>query len=99
MLPPRPFVLPGPLGWMCNLLGIAYVIVTTVLFLFPPTLPVTGSNMSTSSSSTIPSLASCSSLLPLLFAYWLPQHVVPPTLLFPGRIPPLRYPPTQPTTR
>lgn len=48
MLPPRPFVLPGPLGWMCNLLGIAYVIVTTVLFLFPPTLPVTGSNMSTS---------------------------------------------------
>ena len=50
MLPPRPFVLPGPLGWMCNLLGIAYVIVTTVLFLFPPDLPVTGSNMSTSSS-------------------------------------------------
>ena len=46
MLPPRPFVLPGPLGWMCNLLGIAYVIVTTVLFLFPPTLPVSGSNMS-----------------------------------------------------
>lgn len=26
-------------------LGIAYVIVTTVLFLFPPELPVTGSNM------------------------------------------------------
>ena len=47
MLPPRPFVLPGPLGWMCNLLGIAYVILTTVLFLFPPDLPVTGSNMST----------------------------------------------------
>lgn len=47
MLPPRPFVLPGPMGWICNLLGIAYVIVTTVLFLFPPTLPVTGSNMST----------------------------------------------------
>ena len=48
MLPPRPFILPGPLGWMCNLLGIAYVIVTTVLFLFPPDLPVTGSNMSMS---------------------------------------------------
>ena len=65
MLPPRPFVLPGPLGWFCNLvglfplrssillvltilqqLGIVYVIVTTVLFLFPPDLPVTGSNMS-----------------------------------------------------
>ncbi|KAL6713681.1 hypothetical protein ACLMJK_009146 [Lecanora helva] len=44
-LPPRPFVLPGPLGWFCNLLGIAYVIVTTVLFLFPPELPVSGSNM------------------------------------------------------
>ena len=27
-------------------LGIIYVIVTTVLFLFPPELPVTGSNMS-----------------------------------------------------
>ena len=48
MLPQRPFVLPGLLGWSCNLLGIAYVIVTTVLFLFPPDLPVTGSNMSTS---------------------------------------------------
>ena len=46
MLPPRAFVLPGVLGWMCNLLGIAYVIVTTVLFLFPPALPVSGSNMS-----------------------------------------------------
>ena len=53
MLPPRPFVLPGPLGWICNLLGIAYVIVTTVLFLFPPTLPVTGSNMSASSISSL----------------------------------------------
>ena len=28
--------------------GIAYVIVTTVLFLFPPELPATGSNMSKS---------------------------------------------------
>ena len=45
MLPPRPFVLPGPLGWICNLIGICYVIVTTVLFLFPPDLPVTGNNM------------------------------------------------------
>ena len=33
-------------GWTSKL-GIAYVIVTTVLFLFPPELPVTGSNMST----------------------------------------------------
>jgi hypothetical protein len=30
-------------------IGIAYVIITTVLFLFPPELPVTGSNMSKSS--------------------------------------------------
>ncbi|KAL8747173.1 MAG: hypothetical protein Q9190_000913 [Brigantiaea leucoxantha] len=45
MLPPRPFVLPTPVGWAANLIGIAYVIVTTVLFVFPPELPVTGSNM------------------------------------------------------
>ncbi|KAF1942893.1 amino acid transporter [Clathrospora elynae] len=45
MLGPRPFVLPGPLGWAANLLGIAYTIVTTVLFLFPPELPVSSSNM------------------------------------------------------
>lgn len=45
-LPPRPFVLPSILGWIANLVGLAYVIVTTVLFLFPPELPVTGSNMS-----------------------------------------------------
>jgi len=46
MLPAsRPFKLPGPWGWVANLIGLAYVIVTTVLFLFPPDLPVTGSNM------------------------------------------------------
>ncbi|KAI4089440.1 MAG: hypothetical protein L6R37_008041 [Teloschistes peruensis] len=45
MLGPRPFVLPVLFGWFANLLGIAYVIATTVLFLFPPELPVTGSNM------------------------------------------------------
>ncbi|EPE32742.1 hypothetical protein GLAREA_07876 [Glarea lozoyensis ATCC 20868] len=41
----RPFRLPSWLGWIANLIGLAYVIVTTVLFLFPPELPVTGSNM------------------------------------------------------
>nr|POE86611.1 choline transport protein [Quercus suber] len=41
----RPFVLPGWFAWFANLLGIAYVILTTVLFVFPPDLPVTGSNM------------------------------------------------------
>lgn len=45
-LPPRAFVLPSAFAWFANLLGIAYVIVTTVLFVFPPELPVTGSNMS-----------------------------------------------------
>ncbi|KAL8724649.1 MAG: hypothetical protein Q9181_006734 [Wetmoreana brouardii] len=45
MLGQRPFVLPEAFAWFANLLGIAYVIVTTVLFLFPPELPVTGSNM------------------------------------------------------
>ena len=46
MLPPtRSFKMPEPLAWFANLLGIAYVILTTVLFVFPPALPVTGSNM------------------------------------------------------
>lgn len=47
MLPAsRPFKLGGLVGWTANLIGLSYVIVTTVLFLFPPDLPVTGSNMS-----------------------------------------------------
>ena len=41
----RPFKLPSIVGWAANLLGIAYVIVTTVLFLFPPELPTTAGNM------------------------------------------------------
>ncbi len=46
MLPKnRAFKMPEPLAWFANLLGIAYVILTTVLFVFPPELPVTGSNM------------------------------------------------------
>ncbi|KAK4991607.1 hypothetical protein LTR66_006489 [Elasticomyces elasticus] len=46
MLPAaRAFVLPEWFGWTANLVGIAYVVVTTVLFLFPPALPVTGSSM------------------------------------------------------
>ncbi|KAK5163072.1 hypothetical protein LTR04_002782 [Oleoguttula sp. CCFEE 6159] len=45
-LPPnRAFILPEWFAWPANLIGIAYVIVTTVLFLFPPALPVTGENM------------------------------------------------------
>ncbi|KAF1914677.1 amino acid/polyamine transporter I [Ampelomyces quisqualis] len=45
MLPQRAFALPNAVGWAVNLLGLAYTIVTTVLFLFPPELPVTTSNM------------------------------------------------------
>jgi len=46
MLPPtRPFKLPEWFAWIANLVGIAYVIITTVLFVFPPELPVTGNNM------------------------------------------------------
>ena len=46
MLPAtRAFILPEWFAWFANLLGIAYVILTTVLFVFPPDLPVTGSNM------------------------------------------------------
>ena len=46
MLPStRAFKMPEPLAWFANLLGVAYVILTTVLFVFPPALPVTGSSM------------------------------------------------------
>jgi choline transport protein len=46
MLPAtRAFRLPEPLGWMFNLVGIAYTVVTTVLFLFLPEQPVTGESM------------------------------------------------------
>ena len=46
MLPAsRPFVLPEWFAWTANIMGVAYVILTTVLFVFPPELPVTGSSM------------------------------------------------------
>ncbi|KAH7128472.1 GABA permease gaba [Dendryphion nanum] len=44
-LPPRSFVMPNMIAWFANILGIVYVVITTVLFLFPPVLPVSGSNM------------------------------------------------------
>ncbi|OTA56653.1 GABA permease gaba [Hypoxylon sp. EC38] len=46
MLPPnRAFKLSGPVGWTMNLVGIAWTILTTVLFVFPPEIPVTSENM------------------------------------------------------
>jgi amino acid transporter len=46
MLPPsRAFILPEWFAWIANIIGICYVILTTVLFLFPPELPVNGMNM------------------------------------------------------
>ncbi|KAM0105835.1 hypothetical protein ACP6JB_008564 [Aspergillus fumigatus] len=45
MLPERPFVLPNIVGWIANAVSLVYISVTTVLFLFPPDLPVSGSSM------------------------------------------------------
>lgn len=46
MLPvDRAFKLPAPLGWLANLVGIAWTLLTTVLFMFPPKTPVTPGNM------------------------------------------------------
>lgn len=40
-----PFQMWPPLGWAVNLLGVTYALITSVLFLFPPTIPVDISNM------------------------------------------------------
>ncbi|KAH8901610.1 gaba permease [Thozetella sp. PMI_491] len=46
MLPAnRSFKLEGPLGWTLNLVGIAWTLVTSVLFVFPPEIDVTANNM------------------------------------------------------
>lgn len=46
MLPEsRPFKLTGVTGWIINLVGIAWTLLTTVLFLFPPAFPTTPDNM------------------------------------------------------
>ena len=44
-LPERAFVLPDWLGWTANIIGLVYTIVTSILFLFPPALPVDGTTM------------------------------------------------------
>ncbi|CAK7206124.1 hypothetical protein SEUCBS139899_008908 [Sporothrix eucalyptigena] len=46
MLPEsRPFKLNNFFGWTVNIVGIAWTLLTTVLFLFPPEMPVTPTNM------------------------------------------------------
>ncbi|KAG5953068.1 hypothetical protein E4U53_007037 [Claviceps sorghi] len=46
MLPEnRPFRIPGAWGWVVNIIGILWTAVTTVLFVFPPQIPVTASSM------------------------------------------------------
>lgn len=45
-LPPtRAFILPTWFAWIANIIGLVYILVTTVLFFFPPELPVTSNNM------------------------------------------------------
>lgn len=44
-LPERSWTLSPLLGWTMNLVGLGYTILTTVLFLFPPELPVDASSM------------------------------------------------------
>jgi amino acid transporter len=41
----RDFKLPGIMGWICNLIGLGFVVGCTVLFILPPQLPVTRENM------------------------------------------------------
>lgn len=45
ILPRGQFRMPDWLGIAANVIGLAFVVLTTILFLFPPELPVTGTNM------------------------------------------------------
>ncbi|KAH6608253.1 amino acid permease [Trichoderma cornu-damae] len=44
-LPERKWVLPSWFGWTADIISLSYIALTTVLFVFPPVVPVTGSNM------------------------------------------------------
>ena len=41
----RSFVLPTTFAWFANILGVIYVTITTILFLFPPNLPTNAESM------------------------------------------------------
>ncbi|PCH02147.1 Amino acid/polyamine transporter I [Penicillium occitanis (nom. inval.)] len=45
MIKDSPWKMPEPLAWTCNIISLIYIILTTVLFLFPPELPVTPESM------------------------------------------------------
>ena len=44
-LPPREYALTQTFVWLANLIGIFYVILTNMLFLLPPKIPVNAANM------------------------------------------------------
>ncbi|KAE8165088.1 amino acid/polyamine transporter I [Aspergillus tamarii] len=44
-LPDRKFQIPNAIGWVIDIISLSYIALTTVLFLFPPSRPVTGSSM------------------------------------------------------
>ncbi|OQD75810.1 hypothetical protein PENDEC_c006G01890 [Penicillium decumbens] len=44
-LPERKWKLPSAVGWFVDMVSLAYIILTTVLFVFPPSKTVTGSSM------------------------------------------------------
>ncbi|PYH37220.1 amino acid permease [Aspergillus neoniger CBS 115656] len=44
-LPDRKWKVPNAIGWVIDTISLSYIALTTVLFLFPPDRPVTGSSM------------------------------------------------------
>ncbi|WFD45008.1 hypothetical protein MPSI1_003684 [Malassezia psittaci] len=62
-LPPRSYDLGPTLGWSVNIIGIAYVVLTTVLFLFPSEIPTSGSSMNYS-------IVAVSIVMILSLGYW-----------------------------
>ncbi|CAG8301698.1 unnamed protein product [Penicillium salamii] len=44
-LPERKWKLPNAVGWFADMVALSYIILTTVLFVFPPSRTVTGSSM------------------------------------------------------
>lgn len=45
MITHSPWKMPEPLAWVANVISLVYIILTTVLFLFPPDYPVSASSM------------------------------------------------------